>query len=76
MGVRQGLWTTAFVQNGSDWGRSISCLGVIHELNGSPSNMSGQAADSVNLKVNTMFDLQANLTDQEFKKLFEVNRLT
>lgn len=38
--------------------------------------MSGQAADSANLKVNTMFDLQANLTDQEFKKLFEVNRLT
>lgn len=74
MGVRQGLWT-AFVLNRNDWGRSPSCL-VIHELNESFLNMSEQATDSVNLKVNTMFNLQANLTFHDFKKHFEVNQLT
>lgn len=38
--------------------------------------MLGQAPDWVNLKVNTMFNLQAKPTDHYFKKPFEVNQLT
>lgn len=60
----------------SAWCRNPSALGVIHEVKESPSDMSGQAADSVNLKVNTVFNLGANLTDHDFKKPFEVNQLT
>lgn len=46
MAVRAGLWT------------GVKEASVLHELNESPSNMSGQDADSVNLKVNTRFNLQ------------------
>lgn len=72
-GIRPDLWTNAFAQNRSERGRGPSCLGVIQELNESPSNMSRQAADSVDPKVNTMFNLQA---DHDFQKPFEVNQLT
>ena len=38
--------------------------------------MSRQAADTADLKVNTMFNLEANLTDRDSEKPLEVNRLT
>lgn len=53
------------------------CISWFHGFRAAPAsqNMSGQAADPVNLRVNTLFNLQVNLTDLNFKKAFEVNQL-
>lgn len=65
------LWswrTTASALKRSARRRGPSSLSVIHEAKESPSNMLGQAAESGDLKVNTMFNLGAKLGEHDAKK--------